>query len=462
MGRRRFLAWTIAAVLGPLLSGCRLTAKPQPAPPTSTPRPTATATPTAAAIRPSVPALPASPTPTAGSAPTTLPAPRGIGQLLYTGTLDSTRGIILASGDARRLLAAGSYERITWAPDSARFAAIAASTPAVPNQQIVLFAADGRTLARFVVPLSSVIISDLLWSPDARHLLCGTVVPMSNLTTTLVAGEDGLRELSIGERAMAWRWTPGGRLAYLTSFDGASLPSPASPLAVWTVNATGEGARKEVEGAFWPLDWSADGGTLYALGGFRPGGVPPSTRGNRATTLLALDPLRGSQQVLVDVTAGAPGGVPRWIEAAAFAPASGLLALWRGEVPTLGTPTDGAGAMLEPIVVDAAGRELAQDVLWQGYGPGWFAWSRDGRRLAYTRPGAGGLELRVLDIDTDFRVAYPVAAAAARSPVSAAWSQDSRWLAYADGTDLVIAAAGEQRVYLFAHGGASPAWRPVR
>lgn len=461
VGRRRFLVGASALGLASLLASCSLTAKPQPALPTPTPRPTPTATPTAAAVRPGTVAPTARPRATVTAATAALPAPRGLGQLLYAGTLDGVRGIILASGDERRLLATGQFEHLAWAPDSTRFAALAAPTATVPSQQVVIFAVDGRPLARFPIPLGLPIVPDLLWSPDARHLAYQVRDPNNGALTAWIADERGLRELPLGTHTAAWRWTPGGQLAYLTYQDGASPPSEALPLAIRSADPDSEETHEIVQGAFWPLDLTEEGTTLYALGEFRATGTAFARR-SQPTALLAVDLPRRLSGVVTDVTIGAPPGTSRWIEAAALAPAGGLVALWRGTVSTPATPTDVAWPVLDLIVVNPAGRAIAQDAPWEGGGLAWFAWSPDGRRLAYTRATASGMALRILGLDTADRLTYPLTTLATGTPVAAAWSQDSRWLAYADGADLAIAAAREQRVDLFALGGAFPAWRPIR
>ena len=468
--RRAFLSGCCGLAAAPLLVACGLFSKPvpqQPAPsPTPSP-PTPTVTPTRAAVRIDTPVPPPTVTAVSGTlraTPTTNPALRGNGQLLYAGVLGGVGGIILAdlATDKRQLLTVGNYKYLAWAPDGSRFAAIGVGGAELSIQQVAIFAADGRPLARIPIPLARQIDPQLLWSPNSRALLYRVGDPTTGTPTAWIIDEEGQRPLLLDPDAMLWRWTPGGRLAYITLSARNASPSAQSPATLWTIAAAGDDPRQVASGAFYPIALSPDGATLYTVGGFRAL-TAGNTRIGSVTMLLALDPARGMSRTLLDFNAVAAGETA-WLAYADAAPVTGLLAVLRGSI-AVAAQQNTIGVTNEVIVLDTAGQEVAHDLPWEGdSGISPFYWSPHGVRVAYhvQTVGGGGSELRALDINGGTRSVYRVRAADPRDGVLAAWSTDDRWLAYVDGppTGLLIAEFGQARVYPFAADGNFPAWRP--
>ena len=465
LNRRRFLRGVFSLAALPLLTACGFFSKPVPQQPTPTPTPpppTPTVTPTRAAVRIDTTVPPSAVSTVSGTpraTPTTNPALRSTGQLLYTGALGGVGGIILAdlASDKRTLLTAGNYQYLTWAPDGIRFAAIGAPTAEVPIRQIAIFAADGRALARFSLPISPTIYPPLLWSPNSRALVYQVVDPVAGGLDAWIVDEEGQRPLTLPPDAYIWRWTPGGRLAYVTMLARNGPPSEQFPATFWTLEPQGGRPQQEASGAFYPVDVSPDGATVYAVAGFRSPGAA-SSRAGGVTTLLALDLVRGTSRTLLDLNAVAAGETA-WLANVAAAPMSGLLAICRASIP-VAAQQNTIGVINEVLIVDAAGQEVGRDQPWRDeFNRPRLDWSPHGLHLAYQAPGPGGAELRILYRGLD-RYAYP-ARIDPRTGLLLTWSSDDRWLAYVDAVGgLTIAAAGEERAYPFAADGNYPAWRP--
>lgn len=468
--RRSFLYGCCGFVAMPLLAACGLFSKPvpqQPAPPPTPPLPTPTVTPTRAAVRidaPVPPSVVATVSGTPRATPTTNPALRGTGQLLYTGALGGVGGIILAdlATEKRQLLTVGNYRYPIWAPDGTRFAAIGAPTADLPIQQIAIFAADGRALARYALPISPPISPELLWSPNSRAL----AYQFSGATLVgqgvWIVDDNGQRSLPLDPNATIWRWTPTGRLAYFVLSAGNSSPAELSPVTVWTIDPAGSDPRQVTSGVFYPVALSSDGTTLYAIGGFRPTTSAGSQVG-RITTLLALDTRRGTSRTLLDLNAVAAGETA-WLTNVAVSEKGDFFAITRATIP-VAAQQNTIGVVNELLVLDAEGQEVAHDLPWLNeFSGGWIGWSPRGSRVAYYAQGAGGggAELRILELNGGARSVYPVRATDPRTGLLAAWSADDRWLAYVDAppTGLLIAEAGKERAYPFAADGNYPAWRP--
>lgn len=449
----------------PLLAACGFFSKPVPQQPALTPTsplPTPTATPTRAAVRidsavppPAVATVSGTPRAT----PTANPALRGSGQLLYAGVLGGVSGIILAdlATAKRTLLTAGNYRYLTWTPDGTHFAAIGAPTADVPIQQIAIFAADGRAQARFAWPISPQISSELLWSPNSRALLYQVVDPVAGGPDTWLVDENGQRPLTLDPHATIWRWTPGGRLAYVTLSSRDAAPSEQSPATLWTIDPLGGDPREEASGAFYPVALSPDGATVYAVSGFRtPAATSPHI--GSVTTLLALDLARGTRRILLDLNAVAAGETS-WIEDVAVAAGTGLVAICRDTIP-VAAQQNTIGVVKDVLIMDAEGQEVGRDQPWRDeFSPSRLDWSPHGLHLAYQAPGPGGAELRLLYRGLD-RYSYAVRADPSTG-LLVAWSADDRWLAYVDAVaGLTIAEAGNERTYPFAADGNYPAWRP--
>lgn len=470
LSRRRFLGAALLAPALPLLAACGWFEKSRPQPPaTPTPLPPPTVTPTPAPVRldsPAPIAMASRSAATSRATPTANPALRGGGQLLYTGALGGARGIVLAdlAADARRLLVPGGYESLAWSPDGTRFAALGIATPEVPTQQVALFNADGRALARYAVPNTLLVTNTLRWSPDGRHLLYQFFDQASAAVATWIVAEDGQRRLPLDPEATVWRWLPNGRLAYTRASSRTDPPSVEAPLAIWSVDPAGNEPRREASGPFYPFDLSPDGTIIYAVGGFRTIVTPGPPVGS-ATTIVALDLVRGSSRTVFDAAA-ASAGATAWVRNAAVAPDTGSLAVVRGRLP-VAAQQNTLGITNDLLLLDPAGATFSGDLSWQGeLGRGGVRWSPHGLRLAYHTVGAGagggGEELRVVDLTGGPRAAFPIRAADPRLGLLVAWSGDDRLLAYVDSgsTGLMIAEPGTDRAYSFAADGNFPAWRP--
>jgi hypothetical protein len=373
-------------------------------------------------------------------------------------------GIILAdlATGKRTLLTAGNYQHLTWAPDGTRFAAIGAPTAEVPIQQIAIFAADGRALARFSGPIASQLYTELLWSPNSRVLLYRVIDPTASALNAWIVDDDGQRPLMLDPNANIWCWTPAARLAYVTLSARNASPSEQSPVILWTIDPQGGAPRQEASGAFYPVALSPDGSAVYAVSGFRASAAAGSQSGT-VTTLIAFSPGGGPKRTLLDLNAVAAGETA-WITNVAVTEQSDLFAITRASIP-VAAQQNTIGVVNELLVLDAEGQEVAHDLPWRGeFGLGWIGWSPHGVRVAYHALGAGGggSELRVLDRNGGARSVYPVRATDPRTGLLAAWSADDRWLAYVDAppTGLLIAEAGKDRAYPFAADGNYPAWQP--
>jgi Tol biopolymer transport system component len=384
--------------------------------------------------------------------------PRTVGQLLYTGTLDGRRGIILAdlATGAQRLLTGGHYGSLAWSPDGARFAALGLATSEVPTQQVAIFGADGRAQARYPIPLSQNPSGRLLWSPDGRTLLYAYSDPVTGRPISWLVDEAGQRTVEPFVGAWPWHWTPAGRLAFVVQEGGSGAQAIT---AVWTVDARGDDSRREVAGAFLPLAWSADGATIVAGGGLQPFPDPSSRQSFLPTELVVIDRATGSRQTLPFLSAAEIGAV--WITRLVSTPDASLFALVLREARG-GTPT--AGTMNTLVTLERGGRRRARATPWSDlYSPRILDWSPDGRHLVYDASGPGGREIRVAAPFGDTAAAYPARVPAALL-LRAAWSPDGRWLAFTDsgGITLVPGDPTQERAYILTADGDAPAWRPGR
>jgi Tol biopolymer transport system component len=184
------------------------------------------------------------------------------------------------------------------------------------------------------------------WSPDGSKLAFGYRRRSGAPSTVHVASADGSsdRVLTVGS---APRWSPSGlKLSFVRSGD------------VWTINATGAGAKRLTSAARRPTggaEWSPDGRTLAAV------------RGADLTVIQA----DGSGEKRLS-RANSPYGnsEPQW------SPTGDRLVWSRG------------GAI---EVVGSDGRE--RKTLAQGLNP---AWSPDGRRIAFEIVGEGQTSIRVV------------------------------------------------------------------
>lgn len=467
--RRSFLYGCYGLAAAPLLNACGLFSKPvpqQPVPTPPLPPSTPTVMPTRSAVRVDVPISPpavATVSGTPGTTPTTNPALRGNGQILYRGALGGVGGIILAdlATDKRTLLTVGNYHYPTWAPDGTRFAVIGAPTADLPIQQIAIFATDGRALARYALPISSPVAAVLLWSPNSRALAYqfngATLVGVS----AWIVDDDGQNPLTLPPDATIWRWTPAGRLLYFVQTASNGVPSEQSPVTVWTIDSSGNEPQRVASGPFYPVALSANGATLYAVGGFRPTPSPGALAGT-ITTFLALDTRRGTSRTLLDLNAVAAGETA-WLTNLSVTERGDYFAITRATIP-VAAQQNTVGVVNELLVLNTEGQEVAHDRPWlNAFGDSWIGWSPHGLRVAYYAQGggSGGSELRLLELNGGGRAAYPIRSIAPRPGLLAAWSADDRWLAYVDATaGLMIAEAGKERAYPFAADGNYPAWRP--
>lgn len=463
IGRRAFLRAAGLLPALPLLAACGWfeRSRPQPPPGTPTPPPTPTVTPRPAPVRLDTPIPATATTPrcaaTPGATPPTSALPRGGGQLLYAGSLGGERGLILAdlAADTRKLLVPGRYESPVWSPDGSRFAAFGVATPEVPTQQLAVFTAEGRALARYPIPLAQGLSGLLSWSPDGRTLLYQYSDSSIGRLVAWLIDDAGQRTPDLGAEATPWRWTPNGRLAYSVSEGGSGAQAIR---AVWTVDVAGVNPRREVAGPFIPIDWSADAATLFAIGGLRAYSVGGGQQGFWTTTLLAIDIASGMRRTVLDF--GASGSDDR-LGAAAIVPGGGPIAIIRLRAADT-TPTPKMASDL--LIVDEGGRGIAQASPWPVTdSPQWFAWSPDGRHLSFDAPGPGGREIRIFAPFAVHGVAYPARVTEPRLRLLAAWSPDGRWLAYTDmgGIMLVPGNTTEERTYQVAADGHFPAWRPI-
>jgi Tol biopolymer transport system component len=459
------------------LPGCLLDRQPQPAPPptaTPTPRPTVTATPASLRVdRPPTAVVLPSTRPIATAARATPSELRGAGRLLYLGKLNGRQGIIAtdADGTNRRLLVEGAYEAPVWSPDGSRFAAYGTTSPGNLPDQLAVFAPDGHALARFSI--SGVIAAPLAWSPDSRAILCLIVPPPADPRLdppqALLMDDNGVREVALGQRAIPWRWTPGGRVAF--RIPAASQQSnQLLTSAIWTVDPANGSSRREAAGTFLPAGWSPDGGTLYAIG------APPTSDQTSVpvdlyspSSLLAFDASTGDLRVVIDANtlaarlSGTPpsAAISRWFVAAATAPRTGYLAIWlRSAGPPGVVLTSGSGETIV-VIANSAGTPLIWERL-PGTQPAVLFWSPTGQQLAYLLSDRPGPNLHILSLSADPPAIYGVAPPWLANGPPPAWSPDGRWIALAAPAGLTIAESGlGGRTLLLADDGQAPAWQPV-
>lgn len=480
------LAWLAPFLaLALALSGCLFAlppAVPTAVPPTPTPVPTPT---------PSVQQRVAFPTPTAAptatarptSAPTATPIGElaGAGELLYIGTVGGKAGIVAVNTDGtrRRLLVEGRYQAVKWAPDGRRFFALTARSDTQTN--VILFNTDGHLLKRF--SLAGNIINSA-WAPDSRHVAVTVYIQPSSDgslpagAATWILTEAGAVEVQAGQYTPANPWSSRGRLTITAS-------SERGWLGLWTVDATGNDARLVTREPVSPTGWSADGGTLFALGELKPA-VTRRGISSGFTALVAFDLDTGVQRTII-TTAGLPlpslpdapnaqptptpepGATAQDVEPAlrrflqgAVSPLGDRIALWvslpvrpRGNGPTepwhLVVVTDDGRLVWQAPEVASTFRVTAD-------------WAPDGSRLAHTygqpsRGGAWRTDLRVTGIDSDEGIT--TVARTVDGPLEAAWAPDGRWLALAYPGHLdVVSGALPARAWQLDGGGTSPAWRP--
>ena len=466
----RLTTHSLLLALLALLSGCLIdtTAKtPTPPPPTPTPRPTPTATPGVLPIRP--PTLPpvreslVTATPPAVSAPDI----RAAGQIVYLTGRGGRRDIASIeppSGD-QRFLNVGTYNAPVWSPDGGRFAAYGATVVGGRPDQLVLFAGNGRALARYALEGEGVGVP--VWSPDGRYLLALQRNPAetSGTRTAWIVDEDGPRPLPLPAGAVPWRWTPDNRLAYINYPPGGQRRvSQSNPLAIWSADPAGGTDRKEIEGVIAPLGWSPSGQTFYAFDGLLPDQGAGVTR---ATSLIAIDRRLGNTRSIITAEAiaaaggGARGGT-HWFEGGSVAPAGGQLALWLGGVGGVGTPA--AAGQLLVALVDEVGRLLLREtVRGADFAPA-FAWSPGGLLVAYIAATDTGGALHILSSNGQPPLIYPLPAAPATGDTPPTWSPDSRWVAIGGPGGLTIAATiGDPRTFALVADASigAPAWRPA-
>lgn len=469
---RRWLLGTALAAALLLAAVWRQPWRARPAPaPTATIaalRPTATA-----ATVPDRLALPTAPTaavalPTPAPATPTPPADAGLraaAGLLYVGILDDRPGIVAVGPDgARRLLAVGRYAALAWSPDGARFAALGGDG----YEQLALFAADGRPLARY--PLRAGTACDLRWSPDARFVACIPAYPFQGRerTTIAIADEGGLREALIPPvvRAEFLGWpAPGvlGLVAYPEEW-------PYAAAEVWTVRLADGAVEPLIAGDFLPLGWSPDGARLLALGGrqLRNGNIQPTEP--VFTELIAVDPADGTRRTLAraDDLARIPiiaaPAARHWFTAGSPSPDGQHLALWLASEPSStipGPPGPPGGDTLVLLALDATGTSatIVAARLDGGLGPG-LGWSPDGQRLAYPRYDRpfGTPALAILARTTPIFRTYPLGSG---GPSTVAWSPDRRRFAYTSPQGLTLADTDDAPPLLLDLYGRAPAWRPA-
>jgi hypothetical protein len=444
------------------------TAPPQPLPqptPTPTPAPTRAAAPEASPV--------ATPRPSARLTPMPTPPPAALqsaGWLIYSGQVNGKDGIIRinADGSNRRLLAPGFYAGLVWAPDGAHFAALEQPARNGRPDEVAIFTADGRAVARFA--LAGAVAAPLAWSPDARHLLCqalpatgGALAP-----TAWVLGEDGAHEVGVpgGPPTTVLGWAVPGRVALLAYTNPDFSISADNPVSLWTVAADGSDARRETQGAFLPFGLSLDGLTIYALGDDRS--IPDSRFGGARgwTQLLAVDRATGAARTIVTADELATRlnftpAVARWIDTVSLAPDGEQIALVLHSLAVPVTPP-GEELALETavLIVRAADGQLgAWERVVANARPTVFAWNRT---------PASGLAYTLFSTQTGYRQIHILGQSLTYQPGDTTgdnsepqWSPDGHWLVYAGPDGLELAAAtSPARSVLLAVDGRDPAWSP--
>ncbi len=257
-----------------------------------------------------------------------------------------------------------------------------------------------------------------------------------------------------------------------TSGDGGFDPA-ADRLALWTVDATGGDPRRlGLEGAY-PLDWTADGRTLYAVGGFQAVRSPEGYTSQWPTNVLALDMAGGAVRTVItidELVTRLPRGVdppPTFrLGWGRVSPTGDRLALTLQGVPGRQGPPP-----FTLVVIDGAGNPVWRDDTPAGGFLQGMTWSPDGTRLAVLTgqvgPSRGNapVALRVIAVATGatFTILDSTIPNAGGIPdITFRWSPDGRWLALGRAGGLTIAAADPPaRSWMLAPGGRAPDWRPA-
>jgi hypothetical protein len=229
----------------------------------------------------------------------------------------------------------------------------------------------------------------------------------------------------------------------------------------------------ELEDAF-PLGWTPDRRTLYAVGGFQAVKDAEGHTSSWPTRILALDMASGAVRTVVTIDE-LVARLPR-----AADPSPALRLGWGNVAPSgdrlalalHGVPDRRGGPSPSIVVViDGAGNPIWRDDAPVGGFLQGMIWSPDGARLAVftgqMRPvqseAAGGL--RVITIATGEAFAIPdstIPNTGGIPDIAFRWSPDGRWLAIGRSGGLTIAAAAPPaRSWALAPGGRAPDWRPA-
>jgi hypothetical protein len=445
-----------------------LNAPSQPAPPQATltpPPPAITRAPERIALpterpRPGTSPTPPSAAPSATPAATAVAAPTSGGTLLYIGTVDGQSGIVAANADgsAPRLLVPGPYDQLALSPDGARFAVAGSILYGGGAQQVAIFAADGRPLARHNFGIGT--SHPIAWSPSGRYLL-HTFLGAGGAQTRVLGGPE-VREITppATNASFPYGWTPDDRIIYFSHENS----SQSRPLSLWTIDATGGDPQKHLAGNFVPIGPNDTGTAFYAL---TPADGPDPNA--PLTQLIEIDmdsgsvnPIASADQLAADLL-GIPFGTARYrFNFATLSPDGTHFALGLARSAELGTPVPRAGANVEHIVfMRTSGRitGAVQVAAIDGYGTA--AWSPDGSRLArftYINRATDG-QLQIFDTvgnQTTFTIERPPAT----NPPHIAWSPDADRLIYSTSRGLMLIAFDPHRNQLIVPGGTAPAWQP--